>query len=284
MTAPITPAQFDGFRPGRLWSLWEMLIKFEAHTLIETLTHFEEMHAIARNNASWVYLDTPRAAVQMRRLDTIETEAAKLSLRLSVKKVRTLKIILADEANGRAESVDALATVISQRFEELRELIWGELEVHTIYCVDLKNADVLKTLPVPFGSVVTDKFPSAAEDIAEAAWCLALSRNTAAIFHLMRAMEIAVHAIGVKFNVSVIDKNNIDLEWGKILANLKAPIEALPRGADRDSWSEVLTLLYHVKQTWRNSTMHPKQTYTDDEAATAYESVKSFMHQLSALV
>jgi hypothetical protein len=60
----------------------------------------------------------------------------------------------------------------------------------------------------------------------------------------------------------VVDKNNVDLEWGKILSNMSPPIEAMPKGNEKKEWSAAFTLLMHVKQAWRNPTMHPKQTYT----------------------
>ena len=108
-----------------------------------------------------------------------------------------------------------------------------------------------------------------------------LGRYTASVFHLMRAMEIVVSSLGVK---TVIDKNNTDLEWGKILSNLKTPIEAMPKGKEKDDWSAALTLLVHVKQAWRNPTMHPKKTYTEEHAKEIFFATRSFMISLSALV
>ena len=53
----------------------------------------------------------------------------------------------------------------------------------------------------------------------------------------MRAMESVVKSLGVKLNVTVVDKDNVDLEWGKILGNLKTPIEAMPKGREKEDWS-----------------------------------------------
>jgi hypothetical protein len=76
-----------------------------------------------------------------------------------------------------------------------------------------------------FGSDVDNKFPVMSEDISEAAKCIALSRYTAAVFHLSRAMEAAVVRLGEALSVTVLDKNNVELEWGKIISNLSSPIE-----------------------------------------------------------
>ena len=46
-----------------------------------------------------------------------------------------------------------------------------------------------------FGLDVESKFSVMSEDIAEAGKCLALERSTAAVFHLMRVMEIGVQRL-----------------------------------------------------------------------------------------
>jgi hypothetical protein len=146
-----------------------------------------------------------------------------------------------------------------------------------------ENAELLRPDVQHFGADVEEAFSAATEDIAEAASCLGLERTTACVFHLMRAMEAAVRRLGEKLNVTIIDRDNVDLEWGKILANMKAPIEAMPRGETKNKWSECLSFLYHVKQAWRNDTMHPKKTYTAVEARRAYQATQSFMQHLATL-
>ena len=58
----------------------------------------------------------------------------------------------------------------------------------------------------------------------------------------------------------------------------------MPSGEVRDLWSKSHVHLYHVKQAWRNDVMHPKKTYTEEEAKAAFSAVKSFMHHLSDLI
>jgi hypothetical protein len=97
-------------------------------------------------------------------------------------------------------------------------------------------------------------------------------------------MESSVIAMGSKLNVTVIDKDNIELDWGKILANINRAIEGLPRGAERESWSNATSLLLHAKIAWRNPTMHPKQTYTVEQATEILLCSRSFMKVLAELV
>ena len=91
----------------------------------------------------------------------------------------------------------------------------------------------------------------------------------------MRAMELAVEALGNALGKDVNGK-----VWGVMLADISKAIEAMPKGKARDTWSGVHSHLYHVKQAWRNDTMHPKTTYTETEAAAVFGAVKSFMVEL----
>ena len=135
-----------------------------------------------------------------------------------------------------------------------------------------------------FGSVAVDKFSEATEDIEEACKCFALDRYTATVFHLQRAMEAVVQKLGARLNVTIVDKDDKDLSWGIIAGNMKAHVNAMPKGAIKDRWSEALSLLYHVKQAWRNPTMHPKKTYTERQAKDVLDATGSLIRYLSTLL
>lgn len=135
-----------------------------------------------------------------------------------------------------------------------------------------------------FGDKVTKKFPKALEDIEEAGTCLALGRGTACVFHLMRAMEVVVQRLSTKLGIP-----NPDREWGKLLSDMGKAIDAMPITPEaakrkRNKWSEAHTHLYHVKQAWRNETMHPKKTYTQEQAREVFSASRVFMNHLAGLV
>lgn len=134
-----------------------------------------------------------------------------------------------------------------------------------------------------FGDAVVDAFPDAVEDIAEAGKCFACGRYTASVFHLMRVMERAVHMLGKKLAVTVTDKNNKELVWGLIASNIGESIKKMPKGQNKDEWSQVHSLLVSVKDAWRNNTMHPKGTYTEDEAKVVFDAVRGFMGRFAIL-
>lgn len=161
-----------------------------------------------------------------------------------------------------------LSTVFT---DELRPLIFVSIPKQYKAFFEL-NASI-------YGEAVDNAFPDSVEDMEGAGKCLAFGQATATVFHLMRAMEAAV-----KIMTSSLGVTNVEKEWGKLLSDIDRAIQPMPKGSMRDEWSSAHTHLYHVKQAWRNSTMHPKRTYSETEAKSVFDAVGSFMRHLAPLV
>lgn len=129
----------------------------------------------------------------------------------------------------------------------LVRIFTAQLQSRLVMVLDSRNARYVVDAEPRFGREVDDAFPKAAEELSEAAKCLAMQRNTACVFHLMRAMELAV----ARLSEAIKTGKSTDKQWGKILADLGQTIERMPKGAERNRWSESHTHLYHVKQAWR---------------------------------
>jgi hypothetical protein len=135
-----------------------------------------------------------------------------------------------------------------------------------------------------FGDVVAKKFPSASEDIKNAGNCLALGQATACIFHLMRAMEIAVRQLSRRLNVTITPQTT----WRVMTGNMDPKIKAMPDATQRqkqkkNDWEAARTNLHLVGSVWRNNTMHPATSYTQSQALDVMNAVRVFMSGLSAL-
>jgi len=129
-----------------------------------------------------------------------------------------------------------------------------------------------------------DKFPAAIEDLAEGHRCFAVSRYTATVFHLMRAMEVIVKNLADKLGANIIsEKTGEILCWGVLVGNMKAPIDKMNKGKKKDAWCKAHALLHSVNRSFRTETAHPKKTYTEDEAKAVVDSVKAFISELGEL-
>lgn len=137
-----------------------------------------------------------------------------------------------------------------------------------------------------FGDQVHISFPSAADDIYEASVSLALFRGTACVFHLMRALEIGLSALGAKFGVSLAHTN-----WNPAIQEIESKIrnlhndpawKSLPDCKDQQEfYAQVASHFGILKDAWRNYTMHSRGIYTEEKAELIYENVKAFMNKLA---
>lgn len=132
-----------------------------------------------------------------------------------------------------------------------------------------------------FGDEVDDAFPDAITEISEAGKCMALERYTAAVFHLMRAMEIGIRVLATKLGANILNKHGDTLPWGILIANIKGKIEALPDGQEKDDWLVLHSLLHSANRAYRTKTAHPATSYDEKQAFAAFHATKSFLIEMA---
>lgn len=140
----------------------------------------------------------------------------------------------------------------------------------------------------PFGEEVARAFPSAGYDITEAGKCLALDRTTAAVLHLMRALEIPLKLMAEAVNVPVVKDS-----WNKILNDIEARVRDksdsgnrvgfwIGREEERDFYTEATTHFFIIKNAWRNYSTHGvREKYTPEETQDIFRAVRAFFRHLS---
>lgn len=136
-----------------------------------------------------------------------------------------------------------------------------------------------------FGEIILKFGPDAKEDVDEAAKCMVVGRFTACVFHLMRAMERAVHVVGDQIGVTIKDQHGRYRTWGSIAGDMNREVGAMQKGSpERERWAEVASLLHNVNEAWRNPTNHPKRTYTEEQCREVFAAVAGFMRRLASVV
>ena len=273
--------------PQRIVSLWDMLTYLTGDTFAALGNFGQVVHMLYDADHDPA---SGQVGIKNTTFDTIfisikEIDRVALALQLDATIVSATNCL---EILGRGQKDANSNTWFSK--SDTERLGWMIHALRTNFAVQMQsrmvlvlgdqNTVYLASDEPPFGQSVDDAFPKASEEISEAAKCLALKRNTAAVFHLMRAMELAVQRLAEALGKS----NPSEKVWGFILADIHTAIEAMPKGPERDAWSASHAHLYHVKQAWRNDTMHPKTTYTEQQAQDVFDAVKSFMCHLAPLV
>jgi len=182
---------------------------------------------------------------------------------------------LLDAVNQRAPH-----STIGQQIGILREALEDELKDRQFFYMPAGRSVMYNAQERLLGPEVAAAFPDVLTDVDEAGKCLACGRQTAGVFHLMRVLEAGLQTLGSKLNVQLVEQKN----WQNILDEMNKAIRALPKGPQQTALAEFGALLYSVKLAWRNEVMHPKATYSEEEANTILQSVKAFMAALAKLV
>jgi hypothetical protein len=194
------------------------------------------------------------------------------------------------------------ASAIGTELRNIRETISTEYHRRKFLRIDPERAPYLNHAAM-FGDKVALAFPSATADIREAGNCLAAECNTAAVFHLMRAVEWGLRALcadlGMKRVKSRIRKSGRVVytpieysEWEKLLDQLQDRIDAKIQRLKRGSTKQELQQFYYpalqdirgIRDAWRNHVMHTRDEYTHDDAAAILGHIRRLMTTLAGRI
>jgi hypothetical protein len=130
------------------------------------------------------------------------------------------------------------------------------------------------------------EFPRAAGELHEACECYALSANTACVFHLMRALEMALKVIAKSLSIPDPTKD-YERNWGKILGAIKDELEArksatsVDWSAKRNFYEGLCAQLEAVRNPWRNGTMHVEINYDEEMALDIFNATDALFRNMS---
>lgn len=182
-----------------------------------------------------------------------------------------------------AENQSLKCSDLSYWIKDLSEGIERNMATITFFYLP-SDSEVLFDKDDLFGDNVSKNFPDAQDDIREAGNCLATGRNTAAVFHCIRATEWAVKAVWKTLGKPAPKKEN---SWGSILSDLDAqmtlkPSDRLPEFQARLSFfGEIMCDIRAIQKAWRDTTMHIEKNYDAPQAKRVFDVCKHFMQTTS---
>jgi hypothetical protein len=211
-----------------------------------------------------------------------QTAAEATGLTVTAKIADKLHKLLSDiHASGSMTlTVDNLADV-NHYLMSASECLEQEASVTVAMVMPPQMAKLFEPDEPLFGADVASKFPGVQYDIAEAGKCLSLGRSTATVFHLMRVMEVSLHAVHACLAIPSPIAGN-DKSWGSILQKIRTEYKTRPAFAEMQTFQELHARLDAVKDAWRNGTMHVEQKYTIEEAENVFAMVKGFMQKVAS--
>lgn len=256
-------------KPYQLISWWEME-KFCAESFYMLASVIETIAIHGRSHKADEIVPQDRAEYDSEHVRIVAEDCAKIGLSLSAK-----------YAIGFADKLKEQITFgeRSTCFDVLQGRIADEMGMQLFLHIPSDRAAYYDQREL-FGKEVNDAFPETQFDIVEAGNCYAAGRGTACVFHLMRIMEIGTQRLGSKLGVTLVHEKN----WQNILDEINKAIKALPKGPGTVEMAQASANLYAVKLAWRNEVMHPKETYTLEEAENLVKQVRIFMQQLAKII
>src|SRR3989344_2133364 len=195
-------------------------------------------------------------------IDKILRKLEQLNLKVTKRATATRELtefknevaLLPESSNVTSEQVSKLRSII----KDLRVVIEAETSGNFAFTVTDKRIDVQKLLSdvkslMPEG--IFDKLPPLAQyDFQQAGKAIAFELSTAAAFHLMRGTE----AVLCYFYCNIVKQKRVrPLIWGNMLDSLEQ--RRTPPSP------EIMNLLRHIKDSFRNPTQHPDKIYEIDE-------------------
>ena len=300
LQSPQQTEPFAGNASGRrLWSLWDIMIIFQAHELVGAL----------RGVFHWIGL-TDFMRSQGRGAEPFNEESRRLMLADVAKlqgvslqaglgsAAQTLGVILhriGDDYNKHCEAA-YLAGELVNAYDAVLEAVLRHrfLRVRLARHVCVDNPHLL-------GAATLKAFPSAKDDIVEAGNCLAADCNTAAVFHLMRVVEWGLRAFAVHLGVKQLKKSRAKKratvpvaysEWEKILDELQDRVDlriaGMRRGtrkqADQEFFYPILQDIRGIRDAWRNHVMHTRRVYEPRDADAIFSHVHRLMTTLASRI
>lgn len=259
------------------WTLWDIMRAFDSLYLFKLSRRLSRLSAWAERAAgSSVLISAEEAPLLRDMIEDMRTALQEVDLQMPILLLDRLGACL-DKGELKHIDLAYLVCDLTMRIED-----------------ELKSAIVLQ---IPrgrskyygekqlFGSAVSAKFPSVSDDLEEAANCMAVARYTAAVFHVMRVLEVGLQALASKLSISLAKDTN----WQNVLNAVQSAMKMLPRSTRQEKdflakCSAAHAHLQSVKDAWRNDVMHPRASYSEHQVIDVIENSRALMVKIAEIV
>jgi hypothetical protein len=180
-----------------------------------------------------------------------------------------------------SSSTPFTATGFAELLKSLRGTLEKELREQLVYLVPRDRAEFIEPTKPLFDDRCRTQFPLAVLEIERAGKAYAFGLPNACVFHLMRATEHGLHALGRTLKLPEFNPT-----WDAILKKcdeeLQKPWQQRDEHwrANEAFYSGATAQLRAVKTAWRNPVMHVDRDYSDDEAYDVLTATSALIRHL----
>jgi AcrR family transcriptional regulator/HEPN domain-containing protein len=268
--------------PGRVWNLSEVLFGAAAgfvglgqtmaktHSVLQQVMTLEGETSV--NHKERVAVLWKQVA---RHLDDTSTDLkrinADIALPSAIAQVRRMQDYL---------SLNQNAAYLQNALAALHDRIQDELSGRMFYYVRPENLDKYNEQNL-FGEKAAASFAHAGEDIEAAGKCLALGRSTAAVFHLMRVLEVGMRSLAQRIGIDFTPNWDAYIEAVRRKSEASGMLRSQSLKAIEPFLKDVLGDLVALKAAWKNPTLPFARNYSEEEAEDIFRSAKRLMAHLA---
>jgi len=290
----VPPVSGCQYQPHTLYSLLDM-ISFLADGLFGVLGPVDMLELCQRDAEKKIdqfgpgsRLTRDESDLICRQLGRLSPFCDKLHLVASDSHKLSLERLVFDGPGELAE-----CSVVAVSIKNLLSAVRSEVN-HVQFALIPKNKVKFFEQHDLFGEAVSAAFPSAQPEIKDAGNCLAADLHTAAVFHLMRAVELGLRGLARHLHVRVGQRLE-DACWEHVIRAIDKKLDKLrlkPRGAKKSAELEFYGRLLNECEFfkgWRNQVSHTRGRFSEAGALDAgaldvYGHVRDFMRRLSERV
>jgi hypothetical protein len=276
--------------PKKLVSLWDMIQfffkKFDFDFwLLELLTKRIVEIAEADPNKK---LSAEDRGTYSRALLDMKGQCEKLEMKDSHKRLMELKDGLEGDWHQNCSGTAEL-------FKSLVQTVKDEVKGKKFAFIPASKVRYFERCAL-FGRAVNKAFPSARDDIKDAGNSLAADLHTAAVFHLMRVVNIGLRALARSLGIKKIGGKVLEYcRDEKIISEIETAIgvklESVGEGKRGEKWEKknafyrgLLVDLRYFKDVIRDPMAHARKNYNESEAVGVFQHVHDFMGRLATRV
>jgi hypothetical protein len=275
------PGRSDLWSSRRVWSLWEIMQRLDAVSLLNIIKTVETFREDFRHRKASDGRPPENHQADITLFEEMSVKLKALGFAMSHMQANRIAGWLKTVQQAEYGFYKDLLTDLSRRLDD-------ELSQKNFMELSDRQREMYGPSSPLFGDQVAEKFPTEmAFEIDEAGKCIALGRHTAAIFNQMRVLEIGIRAIARCLDIPDPSKP-AQRNWGVILKAIRDGInQNWPSAADKMTSDAVLfdslyASLDSVRNPWRNAAMHVETKYTEDEAEHIYVAVRGFTRKLAS--
>jgi hypothetical protein len=180
------------------------------------------------------------------------------------------------------DEFERVSTEMRSRFDDLSRVIESELETRLLYSVTVEKTQYCDPHWLEDTPILVN-FPSAFREFQCAGRCYAFDECTAAVFHLMRAIDSGLRLVYESLGETYDARN-----WDGIAKKIEAEMSKKHQDRSQDwkakepFYAGVLTDIRSISRAHRNPALHDiERKYSDTDAKYLIEVAKAFMLHLA---